>query len=93
MGWAKRAIGRGSGNVFHIGEGNPLVGRDLKVTWLREWGKKPAGHQVRGFLLRTFVVNGRTCIGELEIEDRRTKGTKKVSVPWSRNYLDIQVIS
>jgi len=89
MSYAKReAPGRPGASAYAIGPKNPCTGRRLRVRWLRPWGGKPAGFEAEGILLATFCVNGRTCIGELKIETGN--GWRKLSCPWSRNYLEIE---
>jgi len=72
-------------DIYCIGPGNPYVGEWLRVTWLKPWGKYPAGFKATGRLEATFCVKGRTLIGELRLADGR-----KLACPWSRNYLDVQ---
>jgi len=67
---------------------NPYVGRRVRCTWLRPWGRKPEGYTVEGVLEATFrAPYGRALIGEV-----RTDQGKKVSCPWSRNYLSVEVL-
>jgi len=66
---------------------NPYLGRRVRVTWRRPWGGKPAGFTVEGTLRATFCVNGRTLIGEVI-----TDWGKKISCPWSRNWITVEVV-
>jgi len=75
-------------NAFTIGPQNPLIDSQVAVTWLKPWGGKPAGYTVVGTLKSTFCVNGRTLIGEVEIQGPH--GKKTISAPWSRNYITIE---
>lgn len=69
-------------------EPNPYLGHRVRAQWLRPWGGKPAGFIVEGVLLATFAVNGgRTLIGEILLPDGR-----RISAPWSRNYLAVEVL-
>lgn len=86
MGALKNLTPHGTGTIFTIGPGNPYVGCQVTCTWLRPWGKHPPGFTVTGTLLRTFIVRGRTCIGEI-----RTPTGKRIPCPWSRNFLSVSV--
>ncbi len=90
----KRLATPGNGNIYTIGDKNPYIGCQVSCTWKKPWGKKPVGFNVKGELLRTFVVNGRTLIGEVKtsFEVNGNQYGKKVACPWSRNYLDVQVL-
>jgi hypothetical protein len=66
---------------------NPYLGCDVKVTWKRKWGGHEIGFAVTGTLKATFAVNGRTLIGEVEVQG--PYGKKTVSCPWSRNYIEV----
>ena len=77
-------------DIWKIGDRNPYIGQHIWVKWLRPWGKKPVGFEATGTLLATFVVNGRTLIGELLVKGP-TGNTRKLTCPWSRRYLEIQL--
>jgi len=87
--------GQTPSGIWHIGgkgTTNPFCGRTLRVTWKKTWGGKPAGTQITGELAATFCVNGRTLIGELLVP-ARNGGRHKVSAPWSRNWIDVEILS
>ena len=69
------------------GKINPYIGYIMEVRWKRPWGRKPAGFTVRGALVWTFCRYGRTLIGEI-----MTDSGKIISCPWSRNYLEVNVL-
>jgi len=94
MGTMKRLLeeqGRGSRNVYQIKD-NQFIGHRVSVTWLKPWGKKPVGYTAEGELLATFVVNGRTLIGELKVPSVRGSGWTKLSCPWSKKWLQVTVL-
>ena len=66
---------------------NPYLGWRVRVRWLRPWGGKPKGFTVEGTLKATFCVNGRTLIGEVI-----TDWGKKVSCPWSKNWITVELL-
>lgn len=71
------------------GTRNPYLGWTVRATWLKPWGGKPQGFSVTGVLAATFAVNGgRTLIGEIITPDGR-----RVSAPWSRRYLSVELLS
>lgn len=75
--------------VWKMGDDNPLIGKQVKVEWLKKWGGKEIGTKLEGKLVRTFVIRGRTLIGE--IETINSNGEKRtISCPWSKNYLTIE---
>lgn len=85
---------RSSDSVYTIGDGNQFVGDEVDVTWLRPWGKKPAGFHIRGTLNKTFSVHGRTLIGEVfgkSDADDLTLGDRTYSCPWSRKFIRVDV--
>lgn len=79
-------IGDTARDAYRIGADNPLIGLPVKVTWLRQWGGRPAGYTLEGVLKATFVVGGRTLIGEVTLPSGVSK-----SCPWSRNYITVEV--
>ena len=86
--------GYSTGVIWTIGDTehqNPFVGKQVKVTWLKPWGGRETGFQVTGELLATFCVNGRTLIGEIGIEGHY--GKKKISCPWSKRWISVEVLS
>ena len=92
MSYAKRQAANNRG-AYTIGDDNPLIGRRVRVRWLRTWGGKKRGHAVTGELKSTFCVNGRTLIGEVfgrSDDDPISIGPRKHSCPWSRNYLNVE---
>jgi hypothetical protein len=72
---------------YRIGDGNPLLGEKVRVTWLKRWGRKDPGFTVEGTLEKTFVVAGRVLVGNI-----RTESGEHVSAPWSINFLRIEAI-
>jgi hypothetical protein len=66
---------------------NPYLGCEVTVTWKRPWGGHNTGFSVTGTLKATFAKNGRTLIGEVEIQ--KELGKRIISCPWSRNYIEV----
>lgn len=87
MSYMKDRIAHRSGSIYTIGDANPYLGTRVRVTWLKSWGSKPAGYTAEGVLERTFVIRGRTLIGEVVVNNRR------LSCPWSRNYLQVEPLA
>jgi hypothetical protein len=82
-----------NGDIWTIGDKdreNPHVGETMRVTWLKQWGGKPAGFQAVGTLKATFCVAGRTLIGELLVGG--AYGHKALSCPWSKRWIDVEVL-
>ena len=72
---------------YRIGDANPLIGAQVKVTWLKRWGIRDAGYSASGELVKTFVVQGRVLLGAIKTESGET-----ITAPWSKNYLEIEAI-
>jgi len=90
MSLAKRAL-EIDRSIWMIGDRhrqNPWVGHRVRARWKRPWGGKPAGHVVEGVLKATFCKNGRTLIGLVQDATGRM-----VSCPWSRNWLEVEVVA
>lgn len=69
------------------GRRNPWLGHRVRITWKKDWGKGYVGLAVEGILRATFAKHG-TLIGIVETDDG-----KRISCPWSRNYLTVEVLS
>lgn len=87
MSYMKDRIAPKSGSIYTIGDTNPYLGARVRVTWLKAWGGRAAGYTAEGVLERTFVVRGRTLIGEVLV------GNRRLSCPWSRNFLRVEAIA
>jgi len=96
MGYMKELAiqSHGHNDIFTIEDSkrgivNPYVGCRVRVEWLKQWGGKPAGFVIEGILQRTFCVGGRTLVGEVMVEG--VHGKKKISCPWSKNWISVEI--
>ena len=94
MSIVKEQMAQGHSDLYHIGgkgvSPNLYIGQQVKVTWLKPWGNHAIGFSATGILKDTFAVGGRTLIGEIWIEGPH--GKKVLTAPWSRRYLDVQLV-
>ena len=84
------------GHAFTIGKNNPLIGKRVRVTWLKTWQKKPIGHSVTGVLEETYTPNGRAMIGKVRgraSDEPATMRERPHSCPWSRRYITIEPLN
>ncbi len=72
---------------YRMGDANPLLGCQVRVTWLKRWGRKDPGHTVEGTLEKTFVVAGRVLVGQI-----KTQSGEQVTAPWSKNFVEVEAI-
>lgn len=91
-------------NIFTIGEKNPHVGDRVRVEWIKRWGGQDPGCVVIGTLIATFAT--RCLIGEVMAEEIhnwhakksskpeiwRPNNPRKISTPWSRNYISVDIL-
>lgn len=90
MAWATRQKDRDRG-LWTIGQGNPYLGCTVRCRLLRAWSGMKPGDEVQGTLDQTFVVQGRTLIGQICVPGP-TGGSRHKAVPWSRNWLDVMIL-
>jgi hypothetical protein len=77
-------------DLFNLGDSNPAIGERVKVTLFQPWGKHDPGFYITGTLRKTIHRKKKEAIGEIEIQGFSNK--KNISMPWSKNFVTIELV-